>query len=58
MDGRFARFAEEIAARREDVKEKHPAAEELAVRRAAMIEAASGFEADVSFRYPGWFEER
>ena len=58
MDGRFARFAEEIAARREDVKEKHPAAEELAVRRAKMIEAAGGFEADVSFRYPGWFEER
>lgn len=57
MDGRFARFAEEIAARREGEREKHPGADESAVRRNAMIEAARGFEAEVSFRYPGWFEE-
>jgi siroheme synthase (precorrin-2 oxidase/ferrochelatase) len=57
MDGRFARFAEEIAAKREAVKESHPLPEESAVRRNAMIEAARGFEADVSFRYPGWFEK-
>jgi precorrin-2 dehydrogenase/sirohydrochlorin ferrochelatase len=58
MDGRFARFAEEIARRREDVRRDHPAAEESAVRRKAMLDAARGFEADVSFRYPDWFEER
>jgi len=58
MDARFARFAEAIAARREDVRRQNPAAEDSAVRREAMIEAAHGFEAEVSFRYPGWFEER
>ncbi|HEX5275864.1 MAG TPA: NAD(P)-dependent oxidoreductase [Candidatus Rubrimentiphilum sp.] len=57
MDARFAKFAEAIAARREDVREKHPAPEDLPVRRNAMIEAARGFEVDVSFGYPGWFEE-
>lgn len=57
MDGRFARFAEEIARRREEARRDHPSAEESALRRNAMIEAARGFEADVSFRYPGWFEE-
>jgi len=58
MDARFARFAEEIASRREAVRREHPAPEDSAVRRNQMIEAARGFEADVSFRYPGWFEER
>jgi hypothetical protein len=27
------------------------------MRRNAMIEAARGFEADVRFEYPQWFEE-
>ena len=58
MDGRFAGFAEQIARRREDVRREHPAAEDSGVRRDAMIEAARGFEAEVSFRYPGWFEKR
>ena len=57
MDARFARFAEEIARRREDVRRKYPAPEESPVRRSAMLEAARGFEADISFHYPGWFEE-
>lgn len=57
MDGRFARFAEEIARRREDVRRDHPAAEDSSLRREAMIDAARGFETGVSFRYPDWFEE-
>ncbi len=58
MDGRFAHFAEQIAARREDVRREHPAAGDWVLRRNAAIEAAKGFETDVSFRYPDWFEER
>ncbi len=57
MDSRFARFVEELARRREDVRERHPAADESPVRRAAMIEAARGFAAEVRFDYPAWFEE-
>ncbi len=57
MDGRFARFVEHLADEREKTRQAHPAAEESPVRRSAMIEAARGFEADVSFRYPDWFEK-
>jgi len=57
MDGRFARFAAEIARRRDALRQQHPSAEDSALRRNAMIESARGFEADVSFRYPGWFEK-
>ena len=56
MDARFARFVEHLAAEREKTKQQHPAPADSAVRRNAMIEAARGFEADVSFRYPDWFE--
>jgi len=56
MDARFARFAERIAAERDRVRAEHPAPEELPLRRAAMIDAARGFETDVAFRYPEWFE--
>lgn len=56
MDARFARFAERIAEKRERVRSEHPEPGDLPVRRAAMIDAARGFEADVRFRYPGWFE--
>ena len=57
MDGRFARFVEQLAGEREKTKTAHPAPEESPVRRNAMIEAARGFEADVAFRYPGWFDK-
>jgi siroheme synthase (precorrin-2 oxidase/ferrochelatase) len=56
MDEKFARFVGKLAAAREAVREEHPTSEESPIRRAAMIEAAKGFEAEVRFRYPEWFE--
>ena len=57
LDAKFVRFVEILAQRRDRVRAEHPAPEESALRRAAMIEAARGFEVDVSLRYPEWFEE-
>jgi precorrin-2 dehydrogenase / sirohydrochlorin ferrochelatase len=57
MDVRFARFVEVLAQRREATRARHPAPEESPVRRAAMIEAARGFRADVRFEYPDWFAD-
>jgi siroheme synthase (precorrin-2 oxidase/ferrochelatase) len=57
MDGRFAGFIENLAQQRERVRAEHPAPESSPLRRAAMIEAARGFRADVRFEYPAWFEQ-
>jgi precorrin-2 dehydrogenase / sirohydrochlorin ferrochelatase len=56
MDGKFARFVEILAGRREETRAKYPQAESSNIRRNAMIEAARGFRADVRFEYPQWFE--
>jgi siroheme synthase (precorrin-2 oxidase/ferrochelatase) len=56
MDARFASFVGQLAVRRERVRETHPDAEDSAIRRNDAIEAAEGFEADVTFRYPRWFD--
>lgn len=56
MDSTFARFVEAIVARREETREQHPSVDESGLRRAAAIEAAKGFEAEVTFRYPRWFD--
>ncbi len=57
MDGRFARFVEHLAGERAKTKQQHPAPNESPARRSAMIEAARGFEAEVTFRYPDWFDK-
>lgn len=56
MDGRFARFVEHLAGKREETRREHPAPADSALRRNAMIDAARGFEAHVSFEYPEWFK--
>jgi len=56
MDGRFATFVTELGRRRTETREAHPAPEESQLRRTAAIEATRGFEAEVRFRYPLWFE--
>jgi precorrin-2 dehydrogenase/sirohydrochlorin ferrochelatase len=56
MDAKFARFVEILAQRREQTRAAHPAPGDSALRRAAMIEAADGFEVEVSLSYPQWFE--
>jgi siroheme synthase (precorrin-2 oxidase/ferrochelatase) len=55
MDAGFARFVGELAKRRERVRAEHPSPQESAVRRTDAIEAAEGFEANVTFSYPEWF---
>lgn len=57
LDGTFARFIDCLATQRTRVKRKHPAPDESAIRRRAMIEAADGFTADVRLGYPAWFTE-
>lgn len=57
MDERFARFVERLAVGRERIRASHPAPESSSVRRAAMIDAARGFGADVRFSYPRWFDD-
>lgn len=57
MDDSFAAFVGELAKRRESVRETHPRPDESALRRSDAIEAAEGFQADVTFRYPQWFDD-
>ena len=57
MDGKFASFVDRLAELRERTHARHPGLENSQMRRNAMIEAARGFEADVRFEYPQWFEE-
>lgn len=57
MDARFTQFISRLAEMRERTQAEHPAPEESAVRREAMIEAARGFRAGVSFEYPEWFDD-
>ena len=49
-------FIENLAQQRERVRAEHPGPESSQLRRTAMIEAASGFRAEVRFEYPAWFE--
>jgi siroheme synthase (precorrin-2 oxidase/ferrochelatase) len=57
MDARFGAFVAELAQRRERTQRTHPLPQESPLRRAAMIEAAKGFAAEVRFRYPQWFDD-
>jgi siroheme synthase (precorrin-2 oxidase/ferrochelatase) len=57
MDQKFARFIAHLAERRATVAAAHPEPEDSTVRREAMIEAARGFRADVTFSYPRWFDD-
>lgn len=57
MDQKFARFIAHLAQRRAQIQEAHPEPESSALRREAMIEAARGFRAEVTFSYPQWFED-
>ncbi|MEO9170178.1 MAG: NAD(P)-dependent oxidoreductase [Candidatus Baltobacteraceae bacterium] len=57
MDAKFARFIACLGTQKTRVKARYPAPESSGIRRKAMIEAASGFDADIEFRYPQWFED-
>jgi hypothetical protein len=57
MDATFARFIDCLATQKTRVKKAHPGADQSAVRRKAMIDAADGFDVDVQFSYPQWFAD-
>jgi siroheme synthase (precorrin-2 oxidase/ferrochelatase) len=57
MDEKFARFIERLAGMRERTHEAHPGLENSRLRRGEMIEAARGFDAEVRFQYPSWFDQ-
>jgi len=54
LDAKFVRFLACLNAQRERNRDRLAQATD---RRAAMIAAADGFEAEVTVRYPPWFEE-
>ncbi len=54
LDSKFVRFLEHLQLRRE---RNRAALAESQERRAAMLNAAEGFEVDVKVRYPQWFED-
>ena len=57
MDATFARFIECLATQKTRIKRAFPGADHGAKRRAAMIDVAEGFDVEVRFVYPEWFEE-
>lgn len=57
MDARFERFIDAISQKKARAREQHPGPEGFAARRAANIEAAADFDAEISLRYPTWFED-
>lgn len=57
MDGKFARFIEVLARKREEAFAKYPGTAGQPARRKELIEAADGFKADVAFSYPEWFDD-
>ena len=57
MDGRFERFIECLATQKERIKRRYRSEEQGGLRRKEMIRVADGFDADVRFVYPEWFEE-
>jgi hypothetical protein len=55
MDARFARFVEQLGEMKLTMQREKPGPEHAAERRAAMIEAADGFDAEIRFTYPPEF---
>jgi siroheme synthase (precorrin-2 oxidase/ferrochelatase) len=56
MDARFIAFVRRLFELRRHLRERFPAAAQAQQRVEALRRAASGFEVDVAFRYPPWFE--
>ncbi len=56
MDERFARFVTLLGEMKRNMQREKPGPEHAQERRAAMIDAADGFDADVQFSYPSWFD--
>lgn len=57
MDGTFERFIECLATQKDRIRRRYASAEQGGLRRKEMIRVADGFDAEIRFRYPEWFEE-
>jgi precorrin-2 dehydrogenase/sirohydrochlorin ferrochelatase len=57
MDATFARFVDRLARAKTKMKEEYPGPDHAAKRRQAMIDAAEGFDVEIRFKYPHWFED-
>ena len=57
MTEHFAKFIDAIARKKREALAEFPGREGFAERRKRNLEAAEGFDAHVSFTYPGWFED-
>ncbi len=57
MDGTFERFIECLATQKERIRRRYGAPEQGGIRRKEMIRIADGFDAEIDFRYPEWFED-
>ena len=57
MDKRFARFVERLGMMKLKKQAEAPGPERAQERREAMIAAAHGFDADITFTYPEWFDD-
>ncbi len=56
FDAKFTQFLDCLATQK--LRNRYRLADKPQERRAAMIAAAEGFEVDIAFRYPTWFEQR
>jgi len=56
MDATFARFVERLGEMKLQMKAEKPGHKHSEARRAAMIEAAEGFDAHITFEYPDWYD--
>jgi precorrin-2 dehydrogenase / sirohydrochlorin ferrochelatase len=56
MDERFTRFVVRLGEMKTKKKAEKPGPEHARERREAMIEAADGFDAEIRFTYPDWFD--
>ena len=57
MDATFERFIDCLATQKTRVKRKYSDPADSPIRRKAMIEAATGFTAEIAFSYPEWFDD-
>lgn len=55
MDTTFARFVTRLGEKKLAMQREKPGLEHTGERRAAMIDAAEGFDARITFTYPSWF---
>jgi precorrin-2 dehydrogenase / sirohydrochlorin ferrochelatase len=56
MDDRFMWFVERLAELKTEKKLQKPGPEHSSERRQAMIDVAEGFDAEIAFTYPEWFD--